>query len=662
MKFEVLSKGPFGRLWRALAVSSLGDWLGLLASTALAQQLAGGDYTTANLAIAGVFIVRLAPALLLGPLAGFFADRFDRRWLMVSSDIIRFALYLSIPIVGNFFWLYTATLLAEVASLFWSPAKEATIPNLVSRDKLESANQAQLLAAYGTAPLAAILFSLLSLFNSVLSGIFNWADSTAADFAFYLNAFSFLYVAFTVHSIRDIPRKSSESKQEETFSESILGGWKFIGNSKVIRGLTIGMVGAFVAAGVVIALARTFVDDLSAGETAYGVLFGSVFAGLAIGIALGPKVFSGLTRKSLFGMALSSAGFLLIVLALMQNLVLAIIVVLFLGAFSGLCWVTGFTMLGLEVTDEIRGRTFAFIQSLVRVVLILVLAVAPLIAAAIGRHTLRFFEITLTYNGAAFTMLLAGLVAFSVGLLSYQQMRDERDLNFLGGIRRILQSDFAPKVEKETPGYFIVFEGGEASGKSTQTKILRDWIASLGIPTVLTREPGGTPIGTELREILLSRETGAISPRAEALLYAADRAHHVFSVIFPALQQGHVVISDRYMDSSIAYQGAGRVLKADEVARISRWATEGLVPHLTIILDQPSEIGLGRIQKMDRLESESLEFHDRVRKEYAHLAAMEPERYLVVDANKDIQEIAQEIKERVKRSAPRSISSALGGK
>lgn len=225
-----------------------------------------------------------------------------------------------------------------------------------------------------------------------------------------------------------------------------------------------------------------------------------------------------------------------------------------------------------------------------------------------------------------------------------------------------LQSDFAPKVEKEILGYFIVFEGGEASGKSTQTKILRDWIASLGIPTVLTREPGGTPIGTELRGILLSRETGAISPRAEALLYAADRAHHVYSVIFPALQQGHVVISDRYMDSSIAYQGAGRVLKADEVARISRWATEGLVPHLTIILDQPSEIGLGRIQKRDRLESESFEFHDRVRKEYARLAAMEPERYLVVDANKDIQEIAQEIKDRVKQSAPRSISSALGGK
>lgn len=662
MKLDVLSNGPFGRLWRALAISSLGDWLGLLASTAFAQQLAGGNYTTANLAIAGVFIVRLAPALLLGPLAGFFADRFDRRWLMVSSDIIRFSLYLSIPIVGNFFWLYTATLLAEVASLFWSPAKEATIPNLVPRDKLESANQAQLLAAYGTAPIAAILFSLLSLFNSVLSGIFNWQNSTAADFAFYLNAFSFLYVAFTVHSIRDIPKKSSESKRDESFLESILGGWKFIGNSKIIRGLTIGMVGAFVAAGVVIALARTFVDDLLAGETAYGILFGSVFSGLAIGIAFGPKIFEGFTRNSLFGLALASSGLLLVLLSLMQNLVLAIIVALLLGAFSGICWVTGFTMLGLEVTDEIRGRTFAFIQSLVRVVLILVLAVAPLAAAAIGRHTLRFFEITLTYNGAAFTMFLAGLVAFFVGLLSYRQMRDLRDVTLLGGLRKMLRSEFGLEEKKETPGFFIVFEGGEASGKSTQTKLLHDWFTSAGVLTVLTREPGGTPLGIALRDILLSPETGAISPRSEALLYAADRAHHVESVILPALQKGQVVISDRYMDSSIAYQGAGRVLKADEVARISRWATEGLVPHLTIILDQPSEIGLGRIQTMDRLESESPEFHERVRREYAHLAATNPERYLVVDANKDIQDIAQEIKERVRQAAPRAISGTLAGK
>jgi dTMP kinase len=137
---NVLAIPAFRKLWQAMAFSSFGDWLGLLASTALAQQLAGGDYAKANFAIAGVFIVRLLPAALLGPFAGVIADRFDRRRLMIICDILRFSLYLSIPIVGNYFWLYTATILVEIVTLFWSPAKEASVPNLVPKLKLESGN------------------------------------------------------------------------------------------------------------------------------------------------------------------------------------------------------------------------------------------------------------------------------------------------------------------------------------------------------------------------------------------------------------------------------------------------------------------------------------------------------------------------------------------
>ena len=149
------------------------------------------------------------------------------------------------------------------------------------------------------------------------------------------------------------------------------------------------------------------------------------------------------------------------------------------------------------------------------------------------------------------------------------------------------------------------------------------------------------------RQILLSHSTGEISPRAEALLYAADRAHHVFSVIRPALGRGDVVISDRYFDSSIAYQGAGRVLLPSEVARISRWATESLTPTLTVIMDLPAEIGLGRLHSTDRLESEPLAFHERVRQEYLNIAHLDPERFLVVDASLSIEQIHQIIIERV---------------
>jgi dTMP kinase len=644
---SVLKHSAFSKLWSALAVSSMGDWLGLLASTALAQQLAGGDYAKANFAIAGVFIVRLIPAVLLGPLAGVLADRFDRRKLMVVTDLMRFALYLSIPIVGNYFWLYTATLLAETVTLFWSPAKEATVPNLVPRHKLESANQVQLLAAYGTAPFAAIIFSLLALFNSALSGLLNWEESTAADIALYINAFTFLYAAYVVYTLREIPSGPAATEHGSSILQSLSTGWKFVGNSTIVRGLIVGMVGAFIAAGAVIGLARTFVDDLRAGEAAYGVLFGAVFTGLALGITLGPKALAQFSRRRIFGAALTMAGAFLVLLSLIQNLVLAILITLFLGFFSGISWVTGFTMLGLEVDDQLRGRIFAFIQSLIRVVLILVLAISPLIAAAIGRHTYQIFEITLTYNGAAFTMFFSGIIATIVGVLSYKHMKDRPSISFFSDIRSALRGELGASTDSSTPGLFISFEGGEGSGKSTQSKLLKEWLEKQEIPTILTREPGGTDLGQGLRKILLSNETGHISPRAEALLYAADRAHHVYSVIRPNLEAGKVVITDRYMDSSIAYQGAGRILSSEEVGRISRWATESLTPHLTIILDQSPQIGLARISESDRLESESLDFHERVRDEYAILAGSDPDRHLVLDATLEVEVLAARIQERV---------------
>ena len=272
--------------------SSLGDWLGLLATTAMAQQLSGGDYAKANYAISGVFIARLLPAVFLGPLAGVIADKLDRRKLMVACDILRTGLYISIPIFHNYIWLYTATILVESITLFWSPAKEASIPNLVPREKLESANQVSLLAAYGTAPIAALLFIILSLFTSAINAAFS-LNTTAVDLALYLNAASFAFAAFTIWGLREIPKGAAAKKSAQTgILKSLHEGWKSVSDSKIIRGLVVGMVGAFIAAGAVIGLARTFVGDLGGGEAAYGVLFGAVFSGLAAGIAFGPKVFA----------------------------------------------------------------------------------------------------------------------------------------------------------------------------------------------------------------------------------------------------------------------------------------------------------------------------------------------------------------------------------
>jgi dTMP kinase len=631
-----------------MAFGSLGDWLGLLATTALAQQLSGGNYATANFAIAGVFIARLLPAVFLGPLAGVIADRLDRRLLMVFADVIRFALYISIPIVNNYFWLYTATILVECVSLFWSPAKDASVPNLVPKEKLESANQVSLFAAYGTAPIAAALFAILALLSSAIASAFPSFTGTSIDIALYINAISFAFSAWTIFNLREIPKRNQSGKQaDSSVGKSLIEGYKVVSSSKIIRGLIVGMIGAFIAAGAVIGLARTFVGDLGGGDAGYGVLFGSVFTGLAIGIAFGPKIFAQFSRRRLFGASLTVAGSFLVLLAAIPNFTLAVFIVIILGAFSGLCWVTGFTMLGLEVHDDVRGRTFAFMQSIIRVTLVAVLAISPIIAAYIGEYRIKVSNTEVAYNGAAITLLLAGLFAILIGAVSYHQMKDRPNVSIWSDIANAIKGELGSITGAQTKGVFIAFEGGEGSGKSTQSKLLKKWLEEEGEEVLLSREPGGTEMGKDLRRILLDHSTGEISPRAEALLYAADRAHHVFSKIRPALERGEVVITDRYFDSSIAYQGAGRILVSGEVARISRWATESLFPTLTILIDQPAEIGLSRLKSKDRLEIEPIDFHERIRQEYLQLTLLDPERYLVVDGRQTIEEIHNEIISRV---------------
>jgi dTMP kinase len=644
----VLAIPAFRKLWNTMVLSSFGDWLGLLATTALAQELAGGNYKKANFAIAGVFIVRLVPAVILGPIAGVIADRFDRRRLMIVCDFLRFAFCLSIPVVHTYFWLYTATVIIETITLFWSPAKDASVPNMVPKEKLESANQMTLLASYGSAPIAALMFSLLAGVSATISSFASKRYTSTSELALYIDAVTFLYTAWVVYRLQSIPRgPASASAVNDNVFKSLIEGFKFVAKSKVINGLIFGMLGAFFAAGAVIGLARTFVGDLNAGDAAYGILFAAVFTGLAIGIWAGPKIFAQFSRRRIFGAALTVSSFFLVILSSVSNMVLAIFLTVILGAFAGLSWVTGFTMLGLEVDDEVRGRIFAFVQSLIRISLVLVLAISPIIAAAIGRHTYAVSNFHLNYSGAAFTMFGAGIIGMAVGIISYRRMKDRPNISFFSDIRSALRGELSGNSEQNHKGIFIAFEGGEASGKSTQADLLKAHLESMGEKVVLSREPGGTPLGNQLRHILLDPATGNISPRSEALLYAADRANHVFALIKPALEHGDVVISDRYMDSSIAYQGAGRVLQPAEVARISRWATESLMPNLTIVMDLPADVGLSRLQSPDRLEQEPLMFHERVRREFLNLANVDPERYFIVDATLPKEEIAQLIADRV---------------
>lgn len=197
---------------------------------------------------------------------------------------------------------------------------------------------------------------------------------------------------------------------------------------------------------------------------------------------------------------------------------------------------------------------------------------------------------------------------------------------------------------------FITLEGGDGVGKSTQASMLEAWLQSLGHTIVRTREPGGTDIGVELRNIVL-HHPGHIAARAEALIYAADRAHHIATLVRPALERGEVVIQDRYLDSSVAYQGAGRVLDPTEIRELSLWATDGLLPDLTVLLDLDETAAKRRLdaadKPFDRLEAEQADFHRRVREAFLALAAAEPERFVVIDADQPVEHIAQQIRARV---------------
>ena len=196
-------------------------------------------------------------------------------------------------------------------------------------------------------------------------------------------------------------------------------------------------------------------------------------------------------------------------------------------------------------------------------------------------------------------------------------------------------------------GLFVCFEGGDGSGKSTQSRLLRDWLTGEGHDVVLTYEPGDTPVGRELRRIVLSPETGVLADRTEALLYAADKSEHVESVVRPALRRGAVVVTDRYVDSSLAYQGAGRGLPARGLEWVLRWATADLRPHLTVLLDLEPTHGLSRFEQRDRIEGESEEFHRRVRDEALRLAQQDPDHYLVLDATRPIEEISAAVRARI---------------
>ena len=422
---SVLRVKAFRRLYAALALSSVGDWLGLLAMTALAANLAGGTGAAANYALGGVLVLRLIPAVLFGPFAGAFADRFDRRRTMVVSDVLRCALYASIPLFETLVWVLVVSFLVEVVTLFWMPAKEASVPNLVAPRQLESANQLSLATAYGLAPvIAAVTFAGLAGLSSQLADSISFFAAKPVDLAILLNAATFGVSALIVVGIHEISGRA-ESKDGEVapgLIRSVREGWSFIARTRFVRGLVIGILGSFAAAGVLIGVSRQFAVALGGADATYGLLFGAMFVGLGLGVVVAPLLERRLPASRLFGFGLAWSSVMLSATAFVTAIPVGLVFVALIGLGAGVAFLLGLTIIGRDVEDWVRGRTFAFVFSATRIILIFTLATVPFAVGALTGNVVSIGPIEATLDGARVVAFLAGLVNAGIALVSLRLM------------------------------------------------------------------------------------------------------------------------------------------------------------------------------------------------------------------------------------------------
>jgi len=635
--FRTLLRDPvFSRLYRAILVSSLGDWVGFVAVVALVTRIGGGS---AGFAVSGVMLARLLPSIVFGPFAGVLVDRFDRKRLMVIADVVRGIGYATMPLIPQLPWIYGVSFLIECLSLLWTPARDAMIPNLVPRRQLSNANTITLATGYGTLPLGGIVYTALAGIGAGLGGGFEYLDRNPQAVALWANALTFGFSAYMIQRlpIRAAARRPRPGKLKagEAFAD-MREGVRFLKDHAFARAMTVGIVLAFTGAGAVMSVGPIFAQNtLGGGPTAWGFLVTAVGVGLALGMALVGQVYKLVEKDTFFPLAILAGGISLMVLAATPNVALAAVVTVVMGATAGATWVTGYTLLHENVTDELRGRVFGSLTVLARLGLFLSLAGFPLLAQAF-----RGFDV----GGPRLAIWVGAVVMIVGGIWSRRGLSKSR-------LSRPRPLRLFPRLRKtERRGTFITFEGIEGAGKGTQVRLAREFLEAQGHEVLVTREPGGTTLGENLRDTLLEHGQGSVDARAEALLFAASRAQHVSHVIRPALEEGKVILCDRYLDSSLAYQGTGRGLGEQDVLSLNVWATQGLFPDLVILLHLEPDQGLSRIKgDQDRIESEDEAFHAKVADAFLKIAEDHPERFRVIDASGPADEVHGRVQEELER-------------
>lgn len=653
----LLRNRSFRNLTLATVTSALGDWIGVLAIIALTTDILGPTRAAA-FAVSGVMAVRLIPALVLSPVAGVFVDRWNRKRVLIATDVGRGTVMALIPFTNEIFTLLLATLVIELLSSLFAPAKDAVFPRLVERTQLVAANQVNLLVTYGTLPLGGVLFAgLVGLANTLTTAPTVGGARWPLALPIWFNALSFFVSAPLLARLR-IPDEARRGLAVETIQqpgawEQLKEGLRFVAGHPVIRALIVGVMITFVAAGAVISVGELFATVLNAGPSGFGILIALVGSGLVAGLMVAGPLTGRVDKERLFAPGIGVAGIMLAATALMPTLTMAAPLIALVGLGAGISFIVGYTILQERSGDEIRGRTFAAFYTGVRTAILGATVAAPALVGVIGPERRRpqdlgdLGEIMFTpyvLGGVRITLLLSGVLMVVGSAWTWRAFRRA----LADDARLALQDDAAEPAVRH--GTFIVFEGGDGAGKSTHIRLLRSAIERAGYDAVVTREPGGTPLGERIRDLLLVPTGEEVDDRAEALLYAAARAQHVREVIRPALEKGAVVLCDRFVDSSVVYQGVARGLGPDQIVQLNRWATEALRPDLIVLLDVDPAEGLARAGgEPDRMESAGLEFHKRVNEAYRRRAEQDPDRYLVLDASQPVEEVHRLIRTRVER-------------
>ncbi|GAA3483728.1 dTMP kinase [Streptomyces yanii] len=677
---------PLKRLWSAQLVGGIGDALALLVMVLLSLQAAvlegsfGSGYRGAAFAVAAVFGARILAtllfgAVLLGPLTTLTAPGgpLDRRWLMIGADGLRLALLVVAPLWID--WMPGRALMMILITVFvtgacerlWTVAKESAAPALLPSpppegaavrplpDHLDALRRLALRTDFAAVPAAAAVLLIATLIGNLLGSGLEWFSFHQAALGSYVAAglfsasISTLYFLELPGSPTPRPRSPLEGLRRPSTGSGPDKGRT--GAVPLIVGACAAVAGAIAAAAAVAAL---HAYDLGGGPVTFALLILTLTGATAAGIRTAAKVLPTLSRRRLLVFATAVTGVALLAMGLVPDTATVVFLAVLAGYAAGVAANTGHTLVDQETEESRRARTTEHLQAVVRVLVALGAVAGPLLAAAIGTHRLTVGDFVFAHGGAAFALMLIGALLLPAAAIVLAKTDDRSGVPLRRDLREALRGG-EPAAAPAATGFFLALEGGDGAGKSTQVEALAEWIRAKGHEVVVTREPGATPVGKRLRSILLDVSSAGLSNRAEALLYAADRAEHIDSVVRPALERGAIVISDRYIDSSVAYQGAGRDLSPTEIARISRWATNGLVPHLTVLLDVDPETARERFTEApDRLESEPPEFHARVRSGFLTLAAAAPTRYLVVDAGQEPESITTVVRHRLDQLLPLS--------